>query len=85
MSMAIDDGFWIGVGATAVVVLAGLITFKVLKKKKPKVIEKAVKSVADAKKKTAEVAKGAKEAFREGYESTKAKTTVSAEPALAKA
>ena len=73
--MAIDQGFWIGVGATVVAVAAGLVTYKVLKKKKPEVIQKAKKSVGDVRKKAADVAKGAKEAFREGYESVRAKTT----------
>ena len=84
MSIAIDDGFWIGAGATVVVVVAGLITYKVLKKKKPEVIERAKKSVADVTKKTAAVAKGAKEAFREGYESAKTKAAP-AKPAPAPA
>ena len=87
MSIAIDDGFWAGVGATAIVVIAGLITFKVLKKKKPKAIEKVQKSVADAKKKTVDAGKGAKESFHEGYESVKTKDAVpaGAKPAPAKA
>lgn len=80
MSMAIDDGFWVGVGATVAVVFVGLVTYKVLKKKRPKAIEKVRKSVTDAKAKTAKVAKGAKEAFREGYESAKKKAKAAAGP-----
>ncbi|MFC1462001.1 hypothetical protein ACFLQU_00205 [Verrucomicrobiota bacterium] len=86
MSMAIDDGFWVGVGATALVVVAGLVTYKVLKKKRPQTIEKAKKSAQDLKKKTIDIARGAREAFREGYEGAKSKAAVeSAEPAPAKA
>ena len=84
MSIAIDDGFWIGVGATAVAVVAGLVTYKIVKKKKPKVIETARKSVARVKDKTAEIAKGAKEAFGEGYAGVKAGPAV-AKPVPVKA
>ncbi len=82
--MAFEDGVWVGVGVAAVVIVAGVITFKVLKKKRPKVIEKAAKSVISAKKKTADVAKSAKDAFREGYETAKTKAKDNA-PATAAA
>lgn len=72
MSMGIDDGFWAGVGATVLVVVAGLVTYKIIKKKKPEAIEKARKSAANLGRKTVEIAKGAREAFREGYEGAKA-------------
>lgn len=48
MSMAVDDGIWIGIGATVVVVVAGVITYKVVKKRKAKKLKASVKAEAAA-------------------------------------
>ena len=86
MGMVVDDGFWTGVGVTLVIFAGGVVVYKVLKKKKPAMIEKAVKSADSIREKTIQMAKGAREAFREGYESAKAKSAAGdASPAPATA
>ena len=49
------------------VAFAGLVGYKIIKKKKPELCEKVKKSVSNAKKRTSEIIEGARESFREGY------------------
>ena len=69
--MSAENGVLVGIGAAAVVVLAGMVAFKVMKKKNPDMIEKASKSVGNVRGKASEAVKGAKAAFREGFASIK--------------
>ncbi len=75
--MSFENGVLVGAGATAAAVVAGIVAYKVVKKRKPRIIEKAKKSVVGIKNKTFEIVKGAKGAFREGYVSTKAASATS--------
>lgn len=56
-----------GILVTVGVVFAGLVGYKIIEKKRPELIEKAKKSVSDAKESASEVLEGARESFREGY------------------
>ena len=70
--MSLENSVLVGIGAAAVVVLAGMVTFKVVKKKNPDMIKKTMKSVDAVKAKVSESVKGAQAAFREGFASVKA-------------
>lgn len=59
-----------GLLVTTVVVFAGFVGYKVLKKKKPAMFKKFKASIFNAGKKISEMAIGAKESFREGYQRT---------------
>lgn len=56
-----------GLVAGGVVVLAGLVGYKVVKKKKPELIARAKRSVSDAKGRVCEIIEKAKQSFMEGY------------------
>ena len=56
-----------GILIVAGTVFVGLVGYKILKKKKPSVIEKCKKSVLNIQKKTSEMFEGTKEAFQQGY------------------
>jgi hypothetical protein len=75
--MSLENSVLVSVGAAAVVVLAGMVAFKVVKKKNPDMIEKTMKSVAAVKDKVSESVKGAKAAFLEGFASVKASPAAS--------
>ncbi len=61
--MAFEKGLLV----TASVVFAGLVGYKIIKKKRPDLLKKAKKSVFDIKKRTSEIIEGARASFREGY------------------
>jgi len=61
--MTVEKGLLVAAG----VVFVGLVGYKIIKKKKPDVLEKAKKSASGIKKRTSEIVEGAKESFREGY------------------
>lgn len=61
--VVIEKGLLITIGA----VFAGLVGYKIIKKKKPHLIEKCKKSVSNIKKRTSEVFEGTKKSFHEGY------------------
>ena len=67
--MSAENGVLVGIGAAAVVVLAGMVAFKVMKKKNPDMIEKTLKSAGVVRGKASEAVKGAKAAFLEGFAS----------------
>ena len=81
--MSVENGVLIGVGVAAVVVVGGIVTYKILKEKKPEAIDKAKTSIAGVKGMASELTKGAREAYLEGYASVKANRV--AQPAAAKA
>ena len=58
-----------GILITAGVVFAGLVGYKVIKKKRPELIDKAKKSVQDVQKQAGKVFDAARDAFRAGYAS----------------
>ncbi len=58
-----------GILITAGVVFAGLVGYKVIKKKKPELIDKAKASVQGAQKQAGKVFDSARDAFRDGYAS----------------
>ncbi len=67
--MAIEKGL-LAAAATAVgVVFVGLVGYKIVKKKNPKLLNKAKESVENVKKTTSKVIEGAKKSFKEGYAS----------------
>lgn len=67
--MALEKGVLVTVAVGIGAVFAGIVGYKILKKKKPEIIKKAKESVADTKKKASEIAQGARESFRKGYAS----------------
>jgi len=75
--MSLENSVWVGIGAVAVVGLAGMVAFKVIKKKSPDMIKKTMKSVDAVKGKVSESVKGAKAAFLEGFASVKASPAAS--------
>ena len=56
-----------GILITAGAIFAGLVAYKVMKKRKPELIDKGRQAVSDAREKTSEIIDGAMESFREGY------------------
>ena len=63
--MAVEKGLLTAAG----VAFVGFVGYKIIKKKKPKWIENARKSISDAQEGAAKLIEGAKESFREGYAS----------------
>ena len=59
-----------GLLATVVVVFAGFVGYKILKKKRPRMLKELKTSVSDARKKMSEIVGEARESFREGYQQT---------------
>ncbi len=70
--MSVENGVLIGTGVAAVVVVGGIVTYKILKKKKPEVFDKAKTSIAGVKGMASGLAKGAREAYLEGYAGARA-------------
>lgn len=62
----IEEGAVVGIAGVAVV-LAGVIAYKIIKKRKPQLLRDVKKSASGLNKKTSEMAAAAREAFREGY------------------
>ena len=69
--MSAENGVLVGIGAAAVVVLGGMVAYKVMIRKNPDIIKKTAKSVDTVKDKASAAVKGAKDAFREGFASIK--------------
>ena len=65
--MAIEKGVLATVATVAGAAFVGLVGYKIVKKKKPKVLDKIKRSVQDMAKKPLEIIEGAKKSFREGY------------------
>ena len=55
--------------ATTGMVLAGVVGYKIVKKKNPKLIENTKKTISDITNAPVKFFKGARESFREGYAS----------------
>jgi len=64
-------GLLIGAG----VVIVGIVAYKVVKKKNPKLLATAKKKASDVGKRTSEIVAEAKRAFSEGFTSAQAKAT----------
>ena len=67
--MAIQKGALAAVAAAVGVAFVGLVGYKIVKKKNPKLLNKAKESVKNIKKRTSKVLEGAKKSFEEGYAS----------------
>ena len=61
--MAIEKGLLVAAG----LVFAGVVGYKVIKKKKPDAFKNVRESVCNIKKRTFQIVEGAKDSFREGY------------------
>lgn len=70
--MSVENGVLIGAGIAAAVVVSGIVTYKILKKKKPEAFRKAKTSIAGVKGMASEIVKGAREAYLEGYAGARA-------------
>ena len=68
----VEKGVLVAASVIVGAVFAGFVGYKVLKKKKPEVLDKARKSMSDIKDKSSEMIQGAKRSFREGYGSVQA-------------
>jgi hypothetical protein len=64
--MAINEGV-VGVAAAVGVVFAGVVGYKIIKKKNPDAFKNVTKCMTDIKDKTSKILDGAAESFREGY------------------
>ena len=63
--MTFEKGLLVAAG----VVFAGLVGYKIIKKKKPALLEEGRKKAAAVREKTVEMAASAKKSFQEGYAS----------------
>lgn len=65
------------IGIVAGVALAGFVGYKIIKKKKPEIIDKAKRSVSNLKGKSLDVINDAKRSFRDGYNTARYSSSVS--------
>lgn len=64
--MSVGEGLVV-VAAGAVAVFAGIVAYKIVKKKKPDLLKKTAQSLSELKERTSEVIVDARDAFRQGY------------------
>ena len=65
--MVVEKGVLVSAATVVGVAFVGLVGYKIVKKKKPELLEKAKKPFRNIKKRTSEIVASAKQSFREGY------------------
>lgn len=65
--MAVEKGVLATAAAVVGVTFVGLVGYKIVKKKKPDLLQKLKKPFSNFKKRTSEIMSSAKKSFREGY------------------